>query len=402
MLRVGRHRGVDQQALVGMVEIPVVVQVLVEPLDLAGVGVQGEGGVVVEVRVVDAADHELRGRRRDRRADVDEVQLGVVARDHPRADVLAFLERNTSPGLVAELARGGDEAAPPQLRAGRGVVRDDDAGVRTSLRRAAPAGDHLAVGDDRAGGLVGRVDGVVEHHRLPRHLAGPRVDGDHPGVRRAVEQVAAVDGDVAVGVDQAADRVVGHVVGPLAAVLPDQVAAHRVERLDDVARVRHVEDAVVDERRSLLQAGTERTRPDQPQARDVVPVDLVEGAEAPTVQRPPPHQPVPGRRVLEHRVGNRHELGRRLRDQDHRSGSRQQDGRERRRPQRISVSVHLHSPPSAPKRLAGSASRPSPPRQELAPRHFASLRSAAQAPSRRASSSGPTSGCCPLRRSRAA
>ena len=43
-----------------MVEIPVVVQMLVEPLDLAGVGVQREGRVVVEVRVVDAADHELR------------------------------------------------------------------------------------------------------------------------------------------------------------------------------------------------------------------------------------------------------------------------------------------------------------------------------------------------------
>ena len=150
--------------------------------------------------------------------------------------MLAFLERNAAPGLVAELAGAGDEAAAPQLLAGRGVVGDDDAGVRAAFRCAAPAGDHLAVGDDRARGLVGRVDGVVEHPRLPRHLAGPRVDRDHPVVRRAVEEVVAVDGDVAVGVDQAADHVVGQVVGPVAAVLPDQVAAHRVDRLDDVAR----------------------------------------------------------------------------------------------------------------------------------------------------------------------
>ena len=60
VLRVGRHRGVDQQPLVRMVEVPVVVQMLVEPHDLPGVGVQREGRVVVEVRVVDAADHELR------------------------------------------------------------------------------------------------------------------------------------------------------------------------------------------------------------------------------------------------------------------------------------------------------------------------------------------------------
>ena len=257
--------------------------------------------------------------------------------------MLPFLERNASPGLVAELARTRDEAAAPQLFAGRGVVRDDDAGVRASLRRAAPAGDHLAVGDDRAGGLVGRVDGVVEHHRLPRHLAGPRVDRDHPVVRRAVEEVVAVDGDVAVGVDQAADHVVGQVVGTLAAVLPDQVAAHRVDRLDDVAGVRHVEDAVVDERRALLQAGAERTGPDHPEAGDVVAVDLVEGTETPSVQGAAPHQPIVRIRVLEHGVGNRDELAAallRLQRHEKERGGRKNDEEERRQGRDVVLELH--------------------------------------------------------------
>ena len=60
LVRVGRHRGVHEDALEGMVEIPVVVQVLVVPADLAGVDVEGQRRVVVQVRVLDAAEHELR------------------------------------------------------------------------------------------------------------------------------------------------------------------------------------------------------------------------------------------------------------------------------------------------------------------------------------------------------
>ena len=51
--RVRPHCGVDQQALEGVVEVPTVVQVLVVPGDLPRVGVEGEGGVVVQVLVPD-------------------------------------------------------------------------------------------------------------------------------------------------------------------------------------------------------------------------------------------------------------------------------------------------------------------------------------------------------------
>ncbi len=88
-----------------MIEIPVVVEVLVVPDDLARIGVERQRRVVIQVLLVDAAEHELRRRDRDRGADIDETELGVVARDHPRADMPALLERHVAPGLVAGLAR---------------------------------------------------------------------------------------------------------------------------------------------------------------------------------------------------------------------------------------------------------------------------------------------------------
>ena len=114
----------------------------------------------------------------------------------------------------------------------------------------------------------------------------------------------AVDGEVAVGFDQGADHVVAEVVRAIAPVLPDEVAGHRVDRLDDVAGVRHEQHAVADQRRPLLPARAERARPDHPQLTDVVAVDLVERAVAPAVERPAPHQPLVVARILELRVGD--------------------------------------------------------------------------------------------------
>ena len=54
-LRVGRDRGLHQQPLEGMVEVPVIDDVLVVPDDLAGVGVERERRVVVQVLLVVAA-----------------------------------------------------------------------------------------------------------------------------------------------------------------------------------------------------------------------------------------------------------------------------------------------------------------------------------------------------------
>ena len=289
-----------------MVEIPVVVQVLVVPADRAGVGVEGEGRVVVAVRIVDAAEHELRRRRRHRRPDVDEVQVGVVARDHPRADVHPLLVGHAAPRLVARLARRRHERRPPQLRPGGGVVGGDHAGDRPRPRPAASPGDHLAAGNDRAGGVAGRVHPVVEDLGLPHELAGERIDGVDVVVVAGVDDQPAEHRDVPVVVREPAHDA-GNVLGDVPPVLPEQVAGGGVHRLQVVLRVRHVQPAPVRQRRPFLRARREGAGPHHPQIADVVAIDLIERAVAPTVQRAAPHQPVAGRRVREHGVGDRNE-----------------------------------------------------------------------------------------------
>src|SRR5690606_17112537 len=150
--RVGIRRDLrlDQQALERVIEIPMVDDVLEVPDDLAGIPIERERRVVVEVLLVGPPEHELRRRGRHRRADVDAVQLGVEARHHPHADVQALLVRYAAPGLVAGLAGLWDRARAPELLAGQRVERGDHAGLRSALGLAAAPRDDLAVDDDRA------------------------------------------------------------------------------------------------------------------------------------------------------------------------------------------------------------------------------------------------------------
>ena len=176
--------------------------------------------------------------------------------------------------------------------------------MRPAPRVATPPGVHLAVRDNRPGRLVGRVHPVVEDLGVPHHLARLRVQREDVVVHAGIDDQLAVDGDVAVGVDQRADHVVAEIVGAVPPVLPDQVARNRVYRLDDVARVRHEQHAVAHQRRPLLTTRLEGARPDHLEVGDVVPVHLVERAVTPAVERPAPHQPFVGTRVLELRVGD--------------------------------------------------------------------------------------------------
>ncbi len=214
-----------------------------------------------------------------------------------------LLVGHAAPGLVARLAGSRHRPPPPQLLAGERVVGDDDARLGPAARPAAPPGDHLAVGDDRPRAVSGRGLPVVEDLRLPGDLAGRGVEAEHVAVVAGVDDEAVVDRDVAVVARVAADVLV-HVLGQIAPVRPQQVAGRRVDRLDDVARLGHVEDAVVRQGCAFLPAGRQRACPDHTQIADVVPVDLVERAVGPAVQRPAPGQPVAGGRVLEHRVGH--------------------------------------------------------------------------------------------------
>ena len=219
--RVRRHRRVHQDALERVIEVPVVVQVLVVPHDSARVGVERQRRVVVEMRQVGPAQHELRRRRGHRRPHVDQVQLGVEAGHHPGAHVPPLLEGHVAPGLVARLAGGRDHPRAPQLGAGARVVGRDDARLRAALGHAPAPGDDLAVRDDRARGLVGRVLAVVEDLRLPGQPARRRVEGEHVVVVARVDDQVVVDGKVPVALGEDADDELLEVVRPRAAVLPD-------------------------------------------------------------------------------------------------------------------------------------------------------------------------------------
>ena len=88
-------------------------------------------------------------------------------------------------------------------------------------------------------------------------------------------------------------------------VLPDQLAGRRVERLHGVHGVGEIHDAVVHERRRLIRAAlVHRPHPREPQILDVVACDLSQRAVAPGLVVAAHHQPVAGRRIAQHLVGD--------------------------------------------------------------------------------------------------
>jgi hypothetical protein len=73
-----------------------------------------------------------------------------------------------------------------------------------------------------------------------------------------------------------------------------------IQRLDDVLRVRQVQDPVVRQRRALVAAVTHRDDPGEAELVDVVAVYLIQGTVAPAIERSPPAEPVPVRRIGQH------------------------------------------------------------------------------------------------------
>ena len=89
-------------------------------------------------------------------------------------------------------------------------------------------------------------------------------------------------------------------------VLPDQIAGLGIQRLQDVPGVVQVHDAVVNDGRGLIGAGVvHRPAPHQLQTLRVIDVDLIQRAEVMGGLVAANHQPVAGRRILQHRVRHR-------------------------------------------------------------------------------------------------
>ena len=170
------------------------IEMLVVPDDLARGRINRQRAVVIQVLLVVAAQQVLGPGRCHRRADVKQLELGVVARRHPCAHVLAFAVGHIAPALVARLAGTGNRARAPQLLARRRIMRGDHAviGIGAGNGFAAATGEHLAIGDDGTGGLMNAAL-VIEHLRRPHILAGARVQRIERAIGGGVDDEIAVD-----------------------------------------------------------------------------------------------------------------------------------------------------------------------------------------------------------------
>ena len=249
--------GLDQGRLRGEVVVPdVVVHELLIPLDLAGVHVDREQRIAIQVVAVVRPPVIVVADLFDRHE--QQAPLDVHGEDAPQAGRVLRVEAVVEPGRgVGVSGLGLEVQRPPQL-AGDGVPGLDQA--RASLR-------HQDVLVDRAG----------------RRQSHPLND---PLLAEARDQGAGlgVDGRQAVGVGREQARRQPVAAGPIrqpppgrrgCLVLPHLLACRRVERVDPVRRA-EIQHAVDDERRALEEAGLVAgvEGPGPLQAFDVLRVDL--------------------------------------------------------------------------------------------------------------------------------
>ena len=149
-------------------------------------------------------------------------------------------------------SRGRDRRAAPKLAPRLRIVRQDHARGRAALGLAAAPRDDFTVRDDRARRLLGAMP-IVEQLRLPLQLAAARVERVEIVVGARIDDRIAEDREVPI--DGRHRKIFAEIRGQRAPVLPKQIAARRVDRLNEIARIGEVHHAAVDERRALLNAG---------------------------------------------------------------------------------------------------------------------------------------------------
>ena len=363
---------VDQERRRDLVPVPrPVVVVLVVPLQLAGVGVERDHRVGVEVV---AGPLVADPRPRVAGAPVGQVELRIVRSGDPDRGA-AGAPGLARPGLAPRLARLRNRVGAPHLLAGVGIERGHEPADAPLAARGSD--QHLAVRHERRNGHV--VPGpVVGDRRLPDHLPGHRVEGHHERVVRRVKNLVAVQGDAAVRAVR-----MGHVLRELPVVDPELLSRARIDGDDPVLGRGNEHDAVVDDRRRLV-AGRHpgRHRPHGHEIAHVLPVDLIQRAVALAVVGPAVHQPVARIGLPQPFVGHRGVRNFRLLRRRHFRCQRhgQRTGRGQRDPSRHSSHLVLH----LLRCLAHRSNTPT------------------SVPNRPGWSSAPTSGCCPPRRSQGA
>ena len=298
-LAVEQDRDLGRVPVVGVVR-----RELIVPLELSGIGIDGEHGA--GVKIVAGAEIAVVVRPRIARSPIDEIQIRVIGAVVPGGGP-AGLPRIAGPGSEAGLAGLRDGVEAPEMLAGGRVVGVEESG--NAVLAASHSDDELIFDDQGcARGGVATGLGVVVHLGLPQLAAGLGVHGDHVHVERVHEQAiskyrqAAVHAPAAI---ECARRI-------LMTVGPQDAAGERVERVNLVLRPGQVHDAVDDERRGLeLLLVPSLEQPLDVEVLDVLRRDLIEAAEAPAIVAVRIGEPVSGLLIgLEQPfVGDRQTLG---------------------------------------------------------------------------------------------
>ena len=172
---------------------------------------------------------------------IQQIQLRVVRTGQP-GRATAELPRIAGPRVVAELAGPGNRRKTPEPRAGRRIVRVDEAADPELA--AGDAGDDLVLERQRRAGDAESLH-RIRHLDFPEQRAGAGVQRQERRVQRADEQAVAEDRHAAV------ERVDLVRVADLlrALIAPDLAPGRGVQRDDDARRPARIHDAVDHERR---------------------------------------------------------------------------------------------------------------------------------------------------------
>ena len=265
-LGVHQHRD-----LVGVPVVDVVRGVLEVPAHFAGVHVECDQRVGIEVVAGPGIAVPVRGRIPGR--PVEEAEFGVIGAGQPGSPS-SRLPTVAAPGVVARFPFGGDGPPTPDPFAGLrvvGVEESADAGLA-----AADPHDDLAVHRERR--RRHRVaDRVVGDRDFPADVTVRSIQRDQLGVERSEKHRVAEDRDPPVRPREAD---VQRLFGDDRVVAPQPPAGVGVERGDRARGLGDVHHAVGHQRRHLDPADSPGlVDPRRPQPGDVLLGDLIEPAE---------------------------------------------------------------------------------------------------------------------------
>src|SRR5579859_126521 len=230
------HGRVNKHALEGGVEIPDIVRdLLVIPLELAGIGIERDDAVGVEVGAFAGIAIEISRGIAD--APIEQIQLGIIRAGEPGGASARF-PAIAGPGLVAFLARGGNGPETPGAAAGVDVESREIAAM--SGIAAGDADHHFVFDEQRRAGDVAAALAHVLDVDSPELAAGFLVERHDIIIERAKEHAAGADGHAArPGAVDNAD-----LARVLVEVVPDFPAGFRVDGEDTVPGRRDVHHAV--------------------------------------------------------------------------------------------------------------------------------------------------------------